>query len=127
MKPKLKHFAMYTDNIDRAKNFYEQVFNWGFNSYGPSDFMQMTDDRSGKGKLIGAIQSRKYAPIEEKIIGAECTIEVDKVDDIIKKVKSNGGKIVMPKTAIPSVGWITKFLDSEGNLMCAMETDENAQ
>ena len=29
--------------------------------------------------------------------------------------------IVMPKTEIPHVGWLVKFLDTEGNLVCAME------
>ncbi|NHE55963.1 VOC family protein [Cyclobacterium plantarum] len=33
----------------------------------------------------------------------------------------------MPKTAIPNVGWIAKFLDTEGNLICAMQYDDSAE
>lgn len=40
---------------------------------------------------------------------------------------SKGGQILMPKTAIPYVGWITKFLDTEGNLICAMQYDNSAR
>ena len=42
-------------------------------------------------------------------------------------VQNNGGQILMPKTAIPYVGWITKFLDPEGNLICAMQPDNSAR
>lgn len=126
MNNRLSHFAIHTDNIDRAKNFYEQVFDWGFAAYGPPDFMQIKADQTEGGEFIGALQSRKYSPLPEKIIGLECTISVDNVDVIIQKVEQNGGQILMPKTAIPSVGWITKFLDTEGNLVCAMQTDPSA-
>jgi len=127
MKNKLTHFAIHIDDIDRARNFYEDVFGWGFTSYGPSDFLQIKVDKSEGGELIGALQSRKYSPLDKKIIGLECTISVEDIDEIIEKVKENEGEILMPKTAIPTVGWITKFLDTEGNLICAMQSDPTAK
>lgn len=33
----------------------------------------------------------------------------ENVDAIIKRVQNNSGQILMPKTAIPNVGWITNF------------------
>ncbi len=127
MKNKLTHFAIYTDDIERAKSFYEDVFDWGFASYGPSDFLQIRADKTEDGELIGALQSRKYSPLDEKIIGLECTISVEDIDDIIQKLKNNGGEILIPKTAIPNVGWIVKFLDTEGNLICALQSDPSAK
>jgi uncharacterized protein len=127
MTNKLIHFAIHTDNIERAKNFYGEVFDWGFNSYGPPDFLQISSEKSDKGELIGALQSRNYSSIKEKIIGLECTIAVEDIDAITKKVEVNGGQILMPKTAIPYVGWIIKFLDTEGNLVCAMQGDPSAR
>lgn len=127
MKNKLTHFAIHIDDMDRAKGFYEKVFGWGFASYGPPDFLQIKTDGTESGELIGAMQSRKYSPVQEKIIGLECTISVDNVDEIIANVKNGGGQLLMPKTAIPYVGWITKFLDTEGNLVCAMQTDPAAR
>ena len=82
MANKLTHFAIYIDDIDRAKSFYRDVFQWGFQSYGPDDFLQIKSDDSESGELIGALQSRKYAPLPEKIIGFECTIQVP--DSILK-------------------------------------------
>ena len=43
-----------------------------------------------------------------------------------RAVEANGGKVVMPKAAIPGVGWVVKFLDSEGNLACAVHYDPTA-
>ena len=127
MKNKLTHFAIHVDDIKRAKKFYQGVFDWGFNSYGQSDFLQIKSDKTKNGELIGALQSRKYSPVKEKIIGLECSIAVESVDEIIMRIENNGGKILMPKTAIPYVGWITKFLDTEGNLVCAMQYDNSAR
>ncbi len=124
MKNKLTHFAVHIDDIERAKKFYDGVFDWGFNSYGQDDFVQIKADKSENGELIGAMQSRKYSPVSDKIIGLECTIGVENIDDIIEKVISNGGQVLMNKTAIPNVGWIAKFLDTEGNLICAMQYDK---
>ena len=127
MKNKMTHFAIHIDNIERAKNFYGQVFDWGFTSYGPPDFLQIKTDKTENGELIGALQARTYSPVNEKLIGLECTVTVESVDEIIERVKNNGGQILMPKTAIPYGGWITKFLDTEGNLVCAMQTDNSAR
>jgi uncharacterized protein len=127
MKNKMTHFAIHIDDMERAKNFYGDVFEWGFTSYGPPDFLQIKTDNTENGELIGALQSRKYSPVKEKLIGLECTIEVESVDEIITRVENNGGQILMPKTAIPYVGWIAKFLDTEGNLVCAMQPDNNAR
>lgn len=123
----MTHFAIHIDDIDRAKSFYDQVFDWGFQSYGQSDFLQIKADKTESGELIGALQARKYSPVHEKIIGLECTVGVENVDDIIEKVKNNSGQLLMPKTAIPYVGWIAKFLDTEGNLICVMQYDNGAR
>lgn len=126
MKNKMTHFAIHFDDIERAKKFYAEVFEWDFNSYG-QDFLKIKADNSENGELIGAMQSRKFSPVSEKIIGLECSFGVENIDDIIERVKSNGGQILMPKTAVPNVGWIAKFLDTEGNLICGMQYDDTAK
>lgn len=127
MPNKPTHFAIHIDDIERAKQFYEGVMNWGFNDYGSEDFLQIKADPSEDGEIIGALQSRKYSPISENIIGWECTIGVENLDETIEKVIAHGGQVLMPKIAIPFVGYIAKFLDTEGNLMCAMQYDPSAK
>ncbi len=122
----LSHFAIYTDQIERAKSFYNHIFGWKFRDYGPADFSQITTDAENEPKLIGALQSRDYAPIDQKIVGFECSIAVADLDLTIEKIQEHGGKIVMPKTAIPQVGELVKFLDTEGNLVCAVQYLEDS-
>lgn len=127
MSNNLTHFAIHIDDMERAKKFYDGVFKWGFNSYGQDDFLQIKADKSENGKLIGAMQSRKYSPVPDKLFGFECTIGVENIDETIEKVKTLGGQVVMPRTAIPYVGYIAKFLDTEGNLVCGLQYDNSAR
>ena len=55
------------------------------------------------------------------------TIDVSSVDIDVKKVQENGGEIVQPKTAVPGVGYVAYFKDTEGNLFGIMEIDESAK
>ncbi len=59
-------------------------------------------------------------------LGYECTIAVDSVDETAAKVAANGGTVIMPKVAIPTVGYLIKFKDTEGNIACAIRYDTGA-
>ena len=125
----LTHFAIHAGRVKRAAAFYERVFNWKSRSYAEAG---VTDDEfvqifGEDGKLYGAIQARKFNPVKTDILGFECSIEVADVDAAASSVESAGGKIVMRKTAIPGVGWVIKFLDTEGNLCCAVHYDRTAK
>jgi predicted enzyme related to lactoylglutathione lyase len=48
------------------------------------------------------------------------------VDAIAAAVQANGGTIVMPKVAIPGVGRLIFFKDTEGNIAGAIEFDTSA-
>ena len=67
MNNKLTHFAIHIDDIERAKRFYAGVFEWGFNSYGQEDFLQIKSDKSGNGDLIGAMQSKNIRQFPNKL------------------------------------------------------------
>ncbi len=121
MISKLTHFAIYVEDMERASQFYKEVFGWVSNSYGPPDFQQLKSDGSEKGELIGALQHRKYSLTSEKVIGFECSISVENIDTTTQIVEKAGGKILMPKTEIPQVGWVIKFQDTEGNIVCAIQ------
>ena len=44
-----------------------------------------------------------------------------------KKIKDKGGIIVVPKHAVPGVGWAAYFKDPEGNSFGLMEEDPTAR
>ncbi len=45
------------------------------------------------------------------------TINVDSVDDALKRVEAGGGSIVSPKREIPGMGAFAYFQDTEGNTL----------
>jgi predicted enzyme related to lactoylglutathione lyase len=50
----------------------------------------------------------------------ECTIAVDDLDAVTKAIAAHGGRILMEKAPVPTVGLLTKFVDPEGNVLGAM-------
>jgi uncharacterized protein len=130
MTKQLAHFAIHADDLDRARKFYAGVFGWTFQGFGGgpmTDFCQIRDTAGNLLKPLGAVQSRKFNSAPQPVIGFECSITVDDVDAAARAVEANGGKIAMPKAAIPGVGWVIKFLDTEGNLVCAIQFDQAAR
>jgi uncharacterized protein len=130
MTNQLAHFAIHTDDLDRARKFYAGVFGWTFQGFGGGPITDFCQIKDASGKLLaplGVLQSRKFNPAPQPVLGFECSITVDDVDAAARAIEANGGKVVMPKAAIPGVGWIVKFLDTEGNLACAVKYDPAAK
>ena len=50
------------------------------------------------------------------------TIEVDGIDDALKKIEAGGGSTVQARTEMPGIGAFAYFKDSEGNVMGLFET-----
>ena len=130
MPNQLSHFAVHVDDLGRARKFYGGVFGWTFQGFGGgpiTDFCQIKDAAGNLLSPLGAMQSRKFSPAPQPVYGFECSIAVEDVYAVTRAVEVNGGKIVMPKAAIPGVGWVVKFLDTEGNLACAVQYDPTAR
>ncbi len=82
MKHKVTHFAIHTDDLKRAANFYQNLFGWQFRDYGPDDFKQIFTGDEEHAELIGALQSRRYSPIDTPIKWLEGTVLVEVIDVI---------------------------------------------
>ena len=123
MPNNVAHFAIHADDVERARAFYEGVFGWRFEAWGPPDFFLIhtgTEDDPG---ILGALQKRRE-PVEGKgVVSYECTVSVESVDEIAAAVEKHGGRVVMPKTTIPTVGTLIQFEDTEGNVAGAMRYD----
>jgi predicted enzyme related to lactoylglutathione lyase len=123
----LSHFAVCVDDIERARRFYERSFGWGFEPYGPPGFYRVHTDGPGKGgRVMGAMQKRFEIVPGVMLSGYECTLSVPDVDATIESVKKYGGKIIMPKATIPTVGTMIRFGDTEGNVVGAMQYENKS-
>ena len=55
------------------------------------------------------------------------TVDVASVDEFTQKVVKAGGKVVMPKTTVPGVGYLIYCVDTEGNVFGMMQSDPSAR
>jgi predicted enzyme related to lactoylglutathione lyase len=115
-------FAINADNVPRARKFYETVFGWSFEPWGPPDFYLIDTGKEPR----GALQERRELAAGQKMIGFECTISVANIDQAIRAIESNGGRIAAPKFYIPTVGTVAYFFDTEGNVCGVIQRERSA-
>ena len=53
--------------------------------------------------------------------------DVPSVDEYADKIKKLGGKVVVPKTAVPTMGYFVVCTDTENNIFAIWEMDKNAK
>jgi predicted enzyme related to lactoylglutathione lyase len=117
----IAHFAITASDVDRARAFYEAVFGWRFEAWGPPGFYLVctgTDDEPG---IQGALQASSEYALPAGAGGVEITVAVEDVAEIARRVESAGGRLFMREATIPGVGTLVKFEDTEGNRGCAMQ------
>lgn len=127
MPNNLAHFAINADDTDRARRFYGKVFGWQFQPWGPPNFFQISTGDKTSPPVQGALQKRREIVPGAHMIGYECSFSVTDVDAVAAAVETNGGTIVMPKVAIPGVGRLIFFKDTEGNIAGAIQFDAQPQ
>ena len=125
MANNLASFAIHADDVGRCRRFYEAVFGWRFEPWGPPNFYLVhTGDEKSPG-IQGLMHKRQEPKAEGNGPNCfECTIAVDDLDAVTAAIEANGGRIIMAKAPIPTVGVLTKFYDTEGNVLGAMAYEE---
>ena len=63
------------------------------------------------GAINGGMFQRKSETAQHPVVA----VQVESIDDHIKKIESLNGKTVMPKTDIGQFGFYALILDTEGN------------
>ncbi len=125
MPNNVKHFSINADNVPRARKFYESAFGWQFTPWGPPNFYLIRTGSKEDPGVHGALQGRREIVAGKPMFGFECSLGVSSIDDTIAAIEKNGGKIVMPKFHIDTVGTLIFFEDTEGNVVGAMQYDES--
>jgi predicted enzyme related to lactoylglutathione lyase len=126
MPNNISFFAINADNVPRARKFYEAVFGWSFEPWGPPNFYVIETGKGKEGSVPGGLQERRELARGQKMIGFECTITVANIDQAIRAIEANGGKLAAPKAHIPTVGTVAYFFDTEGNVGGIIQQESNA-
>jgi len=119
LMPRIIHFEIATDNPERAAKFYKKVFGWKIQKWsGPAAYWLVTTGKAEEPGINGAIMEKmKQAPA-----ATINTVDVPSVDEFLQKITSADGKVLMPKRAVPGVGYMAYCVDTEGIVFGIMQS-----
>ena len=121
--PRIIHFDIPADDPARAQKFYQDIFGWKFDKWnGPMEYWMVKTGDDKQPGINGGLAKRMPGQT-----GMTNTIDVPSVDEFSTKIQSKGGKVIVPKMAIPGVGYFAQCLDTEGNIFGIIQMDQNAK
>ncbi len=101
----LIHWELLVSDVARTKAFYQKVFDWTYTAMGPEYTL------IGTGGVGGGLMTK---PPGAPSVALHAYFQVDDVDKTLRAVVEAGGKVVVPRTEIPQVGWYAMFFDLDG-------------
>lgn len=116
MNPAAAWFEVPAVDMERAKNFYQQIFDIELSDLDIDDF-KMSMFPAEEGSVGGALcQHEEYKPSQEgTLVYFNANPDLQAVAD---KIEQAGGKVLQPKTKISDeYGFMALFTDTEGNRM----------
>ena len=127
--PTIVYFQIPADDIERSKKFYNELFGWKIDKSpeantpeGMENWSITTTDHNGNEALGGGMSKRQMP--QQQITNF---IDVKSVDEYLSKVERLGGKVVVPKTYVPGMGYYAVCLDTENNSFGIFESRENVK
>jgi uncharacterized protein len=129
--PTIVHFEIPSDDVERSKRFYSELFGWNIEKWPGSEempegmeyWMITTTDDKGNKALTGGMMKRPNAQQH----GITNFIDVKSIDEYSSRVEQLGGKIVTPKMPVPGMGYFATCIDTENNSFAIWETDSKAK
>jgi predicted enzyme related to lactoylglutathione lyase len=119
---RVMHFEIPAGDPERAVAFYTKAFGWKFEKWpGPMEYWMVTTGSEGCPGINGGLMRNTNVKTTTNTIG------VESVDQAVETVTKAGGKLVMPKTPIPTVGYFAYLEDTEGNMFGVMQADSGAK
>jgi len=103
----LCHFELMSNQPDKCRQFYAEVFDWQFRTApGPGEYTLI---ETGKEPGGGLMQKPAQAP--KPVMNVY--FQVEDIEATLAKVAAAGGTTIVPKTPIPGIGHFAMFADPE--------------
>ena len=118
-------FEIPASNFQKAKQFYETVFDWKVDLWGDEGAMALTtaSDKDYNPVEPGGINGGFYKR-KSKGDHPSFGVETDSIDKTLRAIEQAGGKVVTPKHSIGEWGFMADFADPEGNVITLWEKAE---
>jgi predicted enzyme related to lactoylglutathione lyase len=126
--PTIAHFDIPSDDIERSKKFYSDLFGWKMDKWSGSSgemeyWLISTVDDKGNKALSGGMGKRQ-SPQHQGITNF---FDVKSVQEYSAKIEQLGGKVISPKMPIPGIGYMAMCTDTENNSFGIFEADQTAK
>ncbi len=121
----IAYFEIQSANPETAIAFYQAIFGWSFTR---DEHVPIPYWRIETGGIRGGLLQRPAAPPPPEC-GTNayvCSIEVADIDAVGGKISSLGGRVALPKFAVPGVCWHAYFIDPDGNTFGVFQPDPAA-
>jgi predicted enzyme related to lactoylglutathione lyase len=105
------HWEMWSNDPERAGNFYADVFDWQV-KFVPDLNYRLVDTRAKVG-INGGIMRPKDGPWPGNMA---LYIDVDDIDAYRRKIEGAGGKTIGERMDIPNMGSFALFSDPDGRV-----------
>jgi uncharacterized protein len=120
--PRPVHFEIPVQNPERAMAFYGAVLGWTFSKFeGPMPYWLITTGPNDEPGVNGGMLPRRD-PAQPSVN----TVNVTDLDATAATIQAHGGNCIIPKMAIPGVGWLAYFNDLDGHCFGVMQLDSAA-
>ena len=120
--PRANWVEIPAEDLDRARMFYSQLFGWKIEELSLArrrDYSLIKIE--SEGAVSGGLIRREH-PKQTTVN----YIDVTSIDKYAARVENLGGKVLVPKTAVPGMGYFAVFEDTEDNAFGIWEDDVNA-
>ena len=115
------HFEIFASNVERARQFYEQVFGWTFEVGGPDFHHIVTGPDTDPGLRQGLLAKRSGPAAPGPLNAFRVTVSVTSITQSMAAIVPAGGKLRSALIEIPYVGKVVEIADTEDNVLCMLE------
>ena len=114
------YFEIPFDDQQRAQKFYSEMFGWEFTemTMGLSRYFSIKTPHGIPGGLL-ARQKTHNGPVSY--------VEVESVDDSLRKAKKLGATVIVGKISLASMGHFALLEDTEKNVIGLWQSDSAAK
>jgi len=118
----LTHFEVYGERPKELAEFYRKIFGWQIEQMEGIEYWRINTGSEETNPLNGGLTYKALPDLH----GWMLYVQVPALEETVELVKSLGGAVIRPKTAVPRAAWVTIVADPAKNIFGVWQADPNA-
>ncbi len=114
------HFEFLVPDPEKTKAFYGKIFAWKFQSTPGGEYQMI---QTGSWPFGGLMKKPEGMPVNAAL---RVYVQVESIDETLKKAEAAGAKVEVPKMAEPGEGYFALFQDPDGIVLGIFEVSRGS-